>query len=146
MFNKIIQKLRGSSKPQYKRYTRSKAGNISLFIILTLAGVFSALPLVFCINAAFKPLDELLKFPPTIFVKRPTTENFLTLPAVLSSLGVPVSRYFFNSLFISIAGSMLHIFAASMSAFVFSKTLCYNSIMTMTMSAKLAAQMTIDKA
>lgn len=122
MLNKIKQKLKGSSRPQYKRYTRSKAGNVSLFIILAIAGVFSALPLVYCINAAFKPLDELLKFPPTIFVKRPTLENFLTLPSVLSSLGIPVSRYFFNSLFISIAGTVLHILAASMAAFVFSKT------------------------
>lgn len=122
MLNKIKQKLKGNPKPQYKRYTRSKAGNVMFFSILAIAGVFSALPLVYCVNAAFKPLDELLKFPPTIFVKRPTLENFLTLPSVLGSLGIPVSRYFFNSLFISIAGTVFHILAASMAAFVFSKT------------------------
>lgn len=122
MLKTIKQKFRGKPKPQYKRYTRSTAGNVLFFSLLTIAGIFSVLPLIYCVNAAFKPMDELLKFPPTIFVKRPTLENFLTLPSVLSSLGIPVSRYFFNSLFISVAGTILHIFAASMAAFVFSKT------------------------
>lgn len=122
MLKKIARKLRGNEKPQYKRYTRSTAGNILFFTVLAIAGIFTALPLVYCINAAFKPLDELLKFPPTIFVKRPTLENFLTLPSVLGSLGIPISRYFFNSLFVSVAGTGLHIIAASMAAFVFSKT------------------------
>lgn len=120
--NAVRMKMKGSSRQQFKRYTRSKAGNVMFFTLLTIAGIFSALPLVYCINAAFKPLDELLKFPPTIFVKRPTLENFLTLPSILGSLGVPISRYLFNSLFIAIAGTVLHILAASMAAFVFSKT------------------------
>jgi len=114
--------FRKKTKPQYKRYTRSTAGNIILFTLLALAGLFSALPLVYCINASFKPLDELLKFPPTIFVRRPVLDNYLTLPTVLSSLGIPLSRYFFNSLFVALTGTVLHIFAASLAAFVFSKT------------------------
>ncbi len=120
----LLKKLKAARKPkaQYKRYTRSKAGNFLFFAFLALAGIFSILPLVYCINAAFKPLDELLVFPPKIFVHRPTLENFVTLPNILSSLGVPLSRYLFNSLFISIAGTVLHIIAASMAAFVFSKT------------------------
>lgn len=122
MLKKVVKKIRKNEKPQYKRYTRSTAGNILFFTVLAIAGVFTALPLVYCINAAFKPLDELLKFPPTIFVKRPTLENLLTLPSVLGSLGVPISRYLFNSLFISIVGTGLHILAASLAAFVFSKT------------------------
>lgn len=122
MLHAIKQKLRGKPKPQYKRYTRSTAGNILFFTILAAAGIFSVMPLVYCVNAAFKPLDELLKFPPTIFVRRPTLENFLTLPSILGSLGIPISRYFFNSLFISFAGTFFHIVVASMAAFVFSKT------------------------
>lgn len=118
-----VKKLHiGKPKAQYKRYTRSKAGNFMLFVILALAGAFSLLPLIYCVNAAFKPLDELLVFPPRIFVRRPTLENFVTLPTVLSGLGVPLSRYLFNSLFISIAGTAMHILAAALAAFVFSKT------------------------
>ena len=42
-----------------KRMSRSAAGDISLFLLLVLFGLFSAYPLVYSINAAFKPLNEL---------------------------------------------------------------------------------------
>lgn len=118
----LRQKLMSQPKPQYKRYTRSKAGNVCFFTFLVIAGAFSVLPLIYCFCAALKPMDELLVFPPTIFVKRPTLENFITLPTVLGSLGIPLSRYFFNSLLASVAGTLCHIIAASLAAFVFSKS------------------------
>jgi len=116
---KILQK---KSTPQYRRYTRSKAGNFFYFFILFLAGAFTILPLVYCIVTSFKPLDELLIFPPQFFVKRPTLTNYLALPSLLSKIQVPISRYFFNSLFVAIAGTVMHIFAASLAAFTFSKS------------------------
>ena len=122
MLNKIKQKLKGSSRPQYKRYTRSKAGNVSLFIILAIAGVFSALPLVYCINAAFKPLDELLVFPPRFYVVSPTVASYLTLPSLLDNLAVPLSRYAFNSIFISVVTTFLHVLVGSAAAYVLAKT------------------------
>lgn len=118
----LKRKLMGNPKPQYKRYTRSTAGNVMFFTFLVLAGTFSVLPLIYCFCASLKPMDELLVFPPTIFVKRPTLENFLKLPSVLGSLGIPLSRYFFNSLLASLAGTIGHIVAASLAAFVFSKS------------------------
>lgn len=118
----IKQKFMSQSKPQYKRYTRSTAGNVLFFTLLVIAGAFSILPLIYCFCASLKPMDELLVFPPTIFVKRPTLENFITLPSVLGSLGIPLSRYFFNSLLASVAGTIGHIMAASLAAFVFSKS------------------------
>lgn len=111
-----------SKKPQYRRYTRSKLGNVVYFSILFLAGAFTILPLVYCIITSFKPLDELLIFPPQFFVKRPTLSNYLELPSLLGKMQVPVLRYFFNSVFIAIAGTSLHIIAASMAAFTFSKS------------------------
>ena len=110
------------STPQYRRYTRSTAGNVVYFGILFLAGAFTVLPLVYCIVTSFKPLDELLIFPPQFFVKRPTLSNYLALPSLLSKIQVPISRYFFNSIFVAIAGTLLHIFAASLAAFTFSKS------------------------
>mgnify|MGYP004648405739 CR=1 FL=1 len=107
---------------QYRRYTRSKAGNVAYFTILLLAGLFTVLPLLYCVVTSFKPLDELLVFPPRFFVIKPTVANYKSLPSLLSSLSVPVSRYFFNSIFIAIAGTFLHIIAASMAAFTFSKS------------------------
>ena len=111
------------SKAQYRRYTRTTAGNVLYFSILFLAGAFTLLPMIYSISTSFKPLDELLVFPPTLFVvKRPTLANYLALPWLLSKLRVPMSRYIFNSLFITAIGTFLHIFAASGAAFVFSKS------------------------
>lgn len=111
-----------SSKAQRKRYTRSKVGNVFYFLVLTLAGLFTLLPLVYSVATSFKPLDELMKFPPTFFVQRPTTINYTVLPSLLSSLSVPLSRYIFNSLFVSVVTTVIYIFISSMMAFVLSKT------------------------
>lgn len=108
--------------PQYRRYTRSKAGNVMYFAILFLAGAFTILPLVYCIITSFKPLEELLIFPPRFFVQRPTLNNYLALPSLLSKIKIPISRYFFNSLFVAITGTVLHIIVASLAAFGFSKS------------------------
>ena len=110
------------NKAQYRRYTRSTAGNIFYFTVLFLAGAFTVLPLIYCIVTSFKPLDELLIFPPQFFVKRPTLTNYLSLPSLLSKLQVPITRYLFNSLFVAISSTVLHIIAASLAAFTFSKS------------------------
>ncbi len=107
---------------QYRKYTRSKAGNAMYFTVLFLAGAFSVLPLIYCVITSFKPLEELLIFPPRFFVNRPTVANYKALPSLLSKLQVPVSRYFFNSIFVALAGTFLHIIAASLAAFTFSKS------------------------
>ena len=106
---------------QYRKYTRSKAGSVIYFTILILAGAFSVLPLIYCLVTSFKPLDELLIFPPRFFVRRPTLGNYLILPDLMSSLKVPLSRYIFNSLFISIVSTFFYIIVATMAAFVLSK-------------------------
>lgn len=106
-----------------KRYTRSKMGNFFYFLFLFAAGFFSLLPMIYCVVTSFKPLDELLVFPPTLFtVKRPTIANYTALPDLISSLSVPLSRYVFNSIFIAVVGTALCVIFAAMAAFVLSKT------------------------
>lgn len=107
---------------QYKRFTRSRAGNVVYFSFLFLMGLFSMLPLVYCVCTAFKPLDELLIFPPRFFVSRPTLANFSVLPTLLEKMRVPFSRYLFNSVFISIVSTFFNIFVSSMAAFSLSKS------------------------
>ena len=107
---------------QYKRFTRSRAGNVVYFSFLFLMGLFSMLPLVYCICTAFKPLDELLIFPPRFFVSRPTLANFTVLPTLLEKMRIPFSRYMFNSIFISIVSTFLNIFVSSMAACTLSKS------------------------
>ena len=120
---KIRQILHLPRVNEAKRYTRSKAGNFFYFLFLFAAGFFSLLPMIYCVVTSFKPLDELLVFPPTLFTdKRPTIANYTALPDLISSLSVPLSRYVFNSVFIAIVGTALCVLFAAMGAFVLSKT------------------------
>lgn len=107
---------------QYKRYTRSKAGSVGYFSILIIAGLFMVFPMFYCIITSFKPLDELLIFPPKFYVSRPTLTNYTALPALLSNLQIPISRYIFNSIYIAVVSTFLSIIAGSLAAFVFSKS------------------------
>lgn len=107
---------------QYRRYVRSKAGNVFYFSFLILAGLFSVVPLIYCVLTSFKPLEELLIFPPKFMVSRPTMDNYLILPSLLSKLKVPITRYLFNSLFVAVISTFLHIIVASLAAFALSKS------------------------
>ena len=107
---------------QYKRYTRTRMGNIIYFSVLLALGCFMIIPMVYSIITSLKPLDELMIWPPRFFVKRPNLLNYFVLPTLLSNLNAPLSRYIFSSLFISFVTTFLHIFVASLAAFVLSKT------------------------
>lgn len=88
-------------KPREKKLNRSMAGNGILFFIMFICGIFMALPLVMIINNALKPLDEIFQFPPKIFVRNPTLENFSDLFVLMNNSWVPFSRYIFNTIIIT---------------------------------------------
>ena len=100
---------------------RSRAGNAFMFTIMGIAGVFMALPLIMIANNAFKPLDELFRFPPRIFVQNPTFENFTDLMVLMNNSWVPFSRYIMNTLLITGIGTVGHIILASMAAYPLAK-------------------------
>jgi len=104
-----------------KRLNRSYGGDAFIIAILAIFGLFFAYPLVFAINNAFKPLNEIFRFPPTLFVKRPTINNFQDLFILMSKSWVTFSRYIFNTVFITVVGTVGLIIVASMGAFVVSK-------------------------
>ena len=117
MANTFFHKKRSA----YKRYTRSKFVTFIIALFLILAGLFTILPLIYSVLTSFKPLEELLKFPPAFFVLRPTLQNYRQLPSIIASLSVPLSRYVFNSLFISLITTAGHVIVAAMAAFAMSK-------------------------
>lgn len=104
-----------------KRMNRSMGGNVAMFVFLAAVGAFMALPLVYAINAAFKPLDEIFIFPPTLFVRNPTLDNFVDLIALLGNSWVPFSRYIFNTVFITGMGVVGHVLLASAAAYPLAK-------------------------
>ena len=72
-------------KLKRRKPNRSVGGDIGIYILLILFGIFFVLPLVYSISSAFKPLDEIYLYPPRFFVKNPTFNNFQDLLVVMSS-------------------------------------------------------------
>ena len=110
-------------KPLVKKRkpNRSIAGDIALYLFLLLVAAIMVFPLVYAVNAALKPLDELFMFPPRIFAKNPTMNNFADLFVTMGKSWVTFSRYLFNTVFITVAGTAGHLIIASMGAFVLAK-------------------------
>ena len=79
------------------------------------------LPIVFIFANAFKPIDELMAYPPRFYVKNPTWGNFISLFNLSSTSDVPASRYLFNSIVTTVITVVCNILICACSAFVFSK-------------------------
>ena len=104
-----------------KHLNRSSLGNTGVFLLLAALGAFMVLPLIYTVSSSLKPLDELWVFPPRFLVRNPTFKNFGDLFRVMSDSEVPFTRYFFNTVLISVTGTAGHVILASMCAYVLSK-------------------------
>ena len=72
-----------------KKRIHIKPSMVFLYVLMLALVLFTALPLVYMVSTAFKPLDELYIYPPRFLVRRPTGQNFYDL---LISLGtVPLA-------------------------------------------------------
>jgi ABC-type glycerol-3-phosphate transport system permease component len=109
------------SAAKQKRLNRSWIGDFLLFLLLAVFAVFMVIPLVYTFNNALKPLDELFLFPPTIWVRNPTLNNFVDLYHLMSNSWVPFTRYIFNTVFITLAGTIGHVIIASAAAYPLAK-------------------------
>ena len=121
-----------SSKNMYKDQTihhykhrrkpnRSVGGDIGIYIFLAICSLMMVFPLFFAICNALKPLDEVLKNPPTVLPRNPTLDNFSDLLITMSQGWVPLSRYIWNTVFITVVGTVGHVVFASMAAYVLAK-------------------------
>lgn len=104
-----------------KKLNRSPGGNLLIFLVMLLMGGFLMIPLIYAVSSAFKPLDEIFIFPPRIFVRKPTWNNFIQLGQITNNFWVPLSRYIANSVLVSAAATAGHILFASMAAYPLSK-------------------------
>lgn len=104
-----------------KQLNRSAAGNTLLFAIMIVCGIFMALPLVMIVNNALKPLDEIYQYPPKIFVRNPSLENFSDLFILMNDSWVPFSRYILNTFIITGFGTLGQVIVASLAAYPLAK-------------------------
>lgn len=102
----------------FKRMDRTQ---YIILIFLSLLAVFMLLPIVYIFNHAFKPLHELFLFPPTFIVRSPTWQNFVELLSMTNSDFVPVSRYIFNSVIVTIITTISMVVTSSLAAYSLSK-------------------------
>lgn len=103
------------------RVNRSRLGTVGLFLFMIIFGIIMAMPLALIISNAFKPQDELWVFPPRLIPNNPTLENFRNMFNVMSSSWVPFFRYLFNTVLITVTGSVGHVIISSMCAFPLAK-------------------------
>lgn len=100
---------------------RFHVNQIPMYLVLVPLALFMALPIVFIINHAFKPIEELFAFPPKFFVENPVMDNFVKLGRQASAGGISISRYIFNSVIVTGSVVLLSMLMSAMAAFALSK-------------------------
>jgi multiple sugar transport system permease protein len=86
------------------------------YVALAALTVFCLFPFAWIVATAFKDLSETFQIPPTWLPKRLSLENFVKIWTIQS-----FGRYFFNSLVISGATTLLSIVLASLAGYGFSR-------------------------
>ena len=97
--------------------TKKVGSSIIIYTIMIILVLFTALPLIYMISTAFKPMNELYEFPPKFLVRTPTLRNFSTLMLSLSSSTVPFSRYVLNSAIITSITVFGTVFVSTLGAY-----------------------------
>jgi len=100
---------------------RIKASRVALYTFILLLVSFTSLPILYTISTAFKPIDELFRFPPRFLVQNPTFNNFSDLFSALDSKTVPFTRYVANSMFAAGTTVLLTVIVSSMGAYAVAK-------------------------
>ncbi len=100
---------------------RSAGGDAGISVILIILGIFMFLPMYYVVIQSLKPLDELWMYPPRFYVMSPTFKNYRDLFTLMNISWVPFSRYIFNTVLTSIAGTFGHLLLASMAAYALAK-------------------------
>lgn len=100
---------------------RSAGGDFGINLLLIVLGVIMFLPLYYVVIQALKPLDELFYYPPKFYVINPTFQNFANLFNLMSESWVPFSRYIFNTVWITFAGTAGNLILGSLCAYALSK-------------------------
>ncbi len=107
-----------ATKINPKRFHPSQ---IRYLLFITPIALFMILPLIYIFNHAFKPLEELFYYPPRFFVIQPTLANFVRLFKVTGSSGIPMSRYLFNSIIVTVLVLFASVVISTMAGYALSK-------------------------
>ena len=101
--------------------TKFHKSQIKFYLFLVPLAIFMAMPIVYIISHAFKPIDELFAYPPRFYVQKPTFQNFVDLFMQSNTSGIPITRYLFNSIVITLIVVLLTILFSTMAGYALSK-------------------------
>ena len=104
-----------------RSYNRSYGGDAFIFLVLGVFSVLMLLPMIYAFSNALKPLDELFIYPPRFFARNPNLQNFKTLFLLFDNARVPLSRYLFNTVFVTVVGTAGQVIVSSMCAYAIAK-------------------------
>ena len=105
-----------------RQLSRSRSGNLVVFLFLALVAAFMALPAYYSIIQSLKPIEELFAYPPKFLVRNPTLRNYQYAIRLAGSSWVPFSRYLANSIFVTTVGTGLYVIIASLAAYPLAKS------------------------
>lgn len=108
-----------NSKIDPKRFHHSQ---LKFYAVLVPIAIVMILPVLFVLFTAFKPTEELYVFPPKIFPVNPTLQNFSDLLSLMELTSVPVSRYIFNTVVMTLFVILLSILFGVCAGYVLSKS------------------------
>ena len=91
-------------------------GRLLVYALLGLGGVAMLLPLVWMTSAAFKPLPEVMRVPPTWIPEQPTLANFRAVFAQF-----PFPRYILNSLVVAAVVVLSTLVTSAMAGYALAK-------------------------
>ncbi|MBJ6362244.1 carbohydrate ABC transporter permease [Paenibacillus sp. GCM10012307] len=94
---------------------------VALVTSFTALAAFMSLPIIFILNHAFKPQNELFLFPPRFLVQNPTLRNLESLLLHASNATVPFTRYLFNSMIVVVLTLVCVILVSTMAGYVLAK-------------------------
>ena len=109
------------------KVNRTAGGDAFVFLIIALFALVMLMPIIYAVSSSLKPLNEFWVFPPQFIVRNPTMKNYRDLFGILTESWIPLTRYVYNALFVSLTGTAGHVIIASMCAYALSKHRFYGS-------------------
>lgn len=85
-------------------------------ILLVIVAILFLVPLVYAVSTSLKPADEVFTPTPELFGSEIRWQNYAD-----AFTFAPFGRYFLNSLFVAIIGTLVVVIASSMSAYAFAR-------------------------
>ena len=102
--------------------SRSRWGTFGILLFLLVIALMMSVPLVYTILQSIKPISEYYIYPPKFYVMNPTLENYTAILDSVDNLGVPFTRYLFNSVFTTLAGTLAYLVIALITAYPIAKS------------------------